>query len=175
MIEPVAVDPEAEREEVDGGALAARLFAEHADRLLGLACLLLRDRSEAEDVVQEAFLRLQRHAASVQAGREAAYLRTIVLNLARSRLRRRRLALWRRPPAAVAGSGPDEVVELRDEQRRIVAALRQLPGRQRDCLVLRYYGDLADAEIAEALGVKVTSVRTHLRRGRAALEKELST
>jgi len=167
VIEPEVVEGEA--------ALVERMFDEHADRLLGLACLLLRDRAEAEDVVQEAFLRLQRHAASLQQPtREAAYLRSIVLNLARSRLRRRRLALWRRPPMSVAQGGPDEVVELRDEQRRIVVALRRLPGRQRECLVLRYFEDLADAQIAETLGLKVTSVRTHLQRGKAALEKELS-
>jgi len=53
-------------------------------------------------------------------------------------------------------------------------ALRRLPNRQRECLVLRYFEDLADAEIAETLGLKVTSVRTHLQRGKAALEKELS-
>ena len=163
------------RAEVSSDELAARLFDEHADRLFGLACLLLRDRGEAEDVVQEAFLRLQLHARSVrEPGREVAYLRSIVLNLARSRLRRRRLAGWRRPLPAPAAGGPEEVVELRDEQRRIVVALRRLPGRQRACLVLRYYDDLSDAEIGEALGIKTTSVRTHLRRGKAALEREMN-
>src|SRR5688500_8605157 len=103
----------------EGLGVSGRLFDEHADRLVGLACLLLRDRSEAEDVVQEAFLRWHRRGASgPEAGREAAYLRSIVLNLARSRLRHQRLASWRRPPVSVAGDGPDEVVALRDEQRR---------------------------------------------------------
>jgi RNA polymerase sigma-70 factor (sigma-E family) len=161
---------------VDGGDLAARLFDEHADRLVGLACLLLRDRADAEDVVQEAFLRLQGHARSIDgAGREAAYLRSIVLNLARSRLRRRRLAAWKRPPPVVAGAGPDEVVELRDEQRRIVEALRRLPARQRECLVLRYFGELSDGEIAETLGVSVASVRTHVQRGKASLERGMGS
>lgn len=159
--------------EIDAVPDTARLFDEHADRLVGLACLLLRDRGEAEEVVQEAFLRLQRRAA--EPGREAAYLRSIVLNLARSRLRRRRIALLKRPPAFVPGDGPDEVVELRDEQRRIVEALRRLPTRQRECLVLRFYAELPDDEIATTLGIKVTSVRTHLQRGKATLSKEMTT
>jgi RNA polymerase sigma-70 factor (sigma-E family) len=181
VIDPVAVDragePEAEAGGVvDGGEVAARLFAEHGDRLVGLAYLLLRDRGDAEDVVQEAFLRLQRHAPSMETpSREAAYLRSIVLNLARSRLRRRRLAVWKRPPPVVGGAGPDEVVELRDEQRRVVAALRRLPARQRECLVLRHYDGLPDGEIAETLGLSVTSVRTHLRRGKASLEREVGS
>jgi RNA polymerase sigma-70 factor (ECF subfamily) len=177
VIEPAAVDcPVVQESFVDGGELAARLFDEHADRLVGLACLLLRDRADAEDVVQEAFLRLQRHSSTIQsAAREAAYLRSIVLNLARSRLRRRRLAMWKRPPPLVAGAGTEEVVELRDEQRRIVDALRRLPARQRECLVLRYYGDLPDSEIAETLGLSVTSVRTHMQRGKASLGRGMGS
>jgi RNA polymerase sigma-70 factor (ECF subfamily) len=142
---------------------------------VGLACLLLRDPADAEDVVQEAFLRLQHHALSVQSDREAAYLRSIVLNLARSRLRRRRLAAWKRPLPLMARPGPDEVVELRDEQRRVVHAIRRLSARQRECLVLRFYDDLGDGEIAETLGLSVTSVRTHLRRGKASLKKGLGS
>jgi RNA polymerase sigma factor (sigma-70 family) len=85
------------------------------------------------------------------------------------------LAVWKRPAPPVAGAGPDEVVELRDEQRRIVEALRRLPARQRECLVLRYYGELGDSEIAETLGLSVTSVRTHIQRGRTALERGLGS
>lgn len=166
----------AETARVDGRRLAARLFDQHADRLVGLACLLLRDRAEAEDVVQEAFLRLQSRASSIVAeGRELAYLRSIVLNLARSRLRRRRLVGWARLPVRVAGSRPDEVVELRDEQRRIVQALRRLPARQRECLVLRYFDGLTDQEVADTLGLSITSVRTHVRRGKAALERRMGS
>jgi RNA polymerase sigma factor (sigma-70 family) len=177
VTDPVAVDRAGEPEGVvDGREVAARLFAEHGDRLVGLACLLLRDQGEAEDVVQEAFLRLQRYAPSIEtASREVAYLRSIVLNLARSRLRRQRLAVWKRPLALVAGAGPDEVVELRDEQRRVVTALRRLPARQRECLVLRHYEELSDGEIAETLGLSITSVRTHLRRGKASLERDMGT
>jgi RNA polymerase sigma-70 factor (sigma-E family) len=161
---------------VDGREVAARLFAEHGDRLVGLACLLLRDRGDAEDVVQEAFLRVQRHVGSIGgADREAAYLRSIVLNLARSRLRRRRLAIWKRPLPLVAGAGPDEVVVLRDEQRRVVVALRRLSARQRECVVLRYFDGLSDGEVAGTLGLSVTSVRTHLRRAKASLEQEMGS
>jgi RNA polymerase sigma-70 factor (sigma-E family) len=155
--------------------LAGRMFEEIGDRLVGLACVLLRDRGDAEDVVQEAFLRFQRHAGSIRTeGREAAYLRSIVLNLARSRLRRQRLARWKHAPPPPPGNRPEEVVELRDEQRRVVAALRTLPARQRECLVLRYFDGLADAEIAETLGVAITSVRTHMQRGKATLERILN-
>jgi RNA polymerase sigma-70 factor (sigma-E family) len=176
VTDPVAVDRAEPEGVVDGGEVAARLFAEHGDRLVGLACLLLRDQGDAEDVVQEAFLRLQRHAPSIETpSREVAYLRSVVLNLARSRLRRQRLAVWKRPLPFVVGAGPDEVVELRDEQRRVVTALRRLPARQRECLVLHYYDGLAHGEIAETLGLSVTSVRTHLQRGKTSLAREMGT
>src|SRR6266508_6161009 len=128
VIDPVALNPpdgtDGRDDAADGAERTARLFAEHGDRLVGLACLLLRDRGAAEEVVQEAFLRLQRQNPSIDgASREAAYLRSIVLNLARSRLRRRRLAAFKRPLPLVARAGPEEVVELRDEQRRLVEAL----------------------------------------------------
>ena len=161
--------PEGRDDMVDGGELAARLFDEHGHRLVGLATVLLRDRGAAEEVVQEAFLRLQRQAPVLERRSEAAYIRSIVLNLARSRLRRRRLAGLKRPWPLAARAGPEEIVELRDEQRRVVEALRQLPTRQRECLVLRYFDELSCGEIAETLSLSVASVRTHLQRGKASL------
>lgn len=176
VTDPVVVESQdTPKGAVEGAERAARLFREHGDRLVGLAIVLLRERGAAEEVVQEAFLRLQRTAPSLHdPSREVAYLRSIVLNLARSRLRRRQLTALRRALPLAARAGPEEVVELRDEQRTVVEALRRLPARQRECLVLRYYDELSDGEIAETLSVSITSVRTHLQRGKAALAREIS-
>jgi RNA polymerase sigma factor (sigma-70 family) len=98
-----------------------------------------------------------------------------VMNLARSRMRRRIVA--RRHHSRPAGDAPpaEEAVLLREDQREVLAALRGLPGRQRECLALRYFHDLSEAEIATALGISTGSVKTHTSRGIAALTKRLES
>ena len=80
-------------------------------------------------------------------------------------MRRRPLAAGREP----APPTPEGDVLVGDEHRRVVAALRRLPARQRECLVLRYYLDLSEAEIATTLGISAGSVKTHASRGLTAL------
>jgi RNA polymerase sigma-70 factor (sigma-E family) len=151
-----------------------RLFSEHYRSLLGLARLLVDDRGSAEEVVQEAFVRLHRAWPGLRdPGGAAPYLRATVLNLARGQLRHR--AVVRRHT-----KDPDPDVEVfddpavRGEERRLVAAaVRTLPRRQRECLVLRFYLDLSEREIAEALDVSPGSVKTHIHRGLAALNDRL--
>jgi len=107
--------------------------------------------------------------------RPVAYLRTTVVNLSRSRLRRRLVA--RRHPGLVERDAPaaDERVGLRDDQRAVITALQRLPRRQREVLVLRYWSELSEDEIAATLGISNGSVKTHAHRGMAALEQELGT
>jgi RNA polymerase sigma factor (sigma-70 family) len=122
-----------------------RLFAEQYRSLLGLARLLVDDRGSAEEVVQDAFVRLHQAWPGLRDPAGAAgYLRSTVLNLARGRLRRR--AVVRRHT-----KGPEPDVQpaddpaIRGEERRVVAAaVRTLPRRQRECLVLRFYLDLSE-------------------------------
>jgi RNA polymerase sigma factor (sigma-70 family) len=139
-----------------------------------MARLFVDDRNAAEDLVQEAFIRLARHAHRIEDGaKSAAYLRSIVLNLARDHNRRGLVSLRHHLPADEDVATAEDEVVLRDDQRQVIEALRELPLRQRDCVVLRYYFDAGVAEIAETLGISANSVKTHLKRGLAALEQRL--
>ena len=149
------------------------LYRSEYRALVRLAALLVDDRETAEEVVQDAFV-----AVHLRRGRPASvdgalpYLRSAVLNGARSALRRR--GVRRRPvavaPAPAVASASAETGALAAEgDRALLAAVRGLPDRQRDCLVLRYWLDLTEPAIAETLGISVGSVKTHIHRGTAAL------
>ncbi|WP_276206404.1 SigE family RNA polymerase sigma factor [Thermoactinospora rubra] len=152
----------------------ASIFAAHHLGLVRLALLMVGDLATAEDVVQEAFARTHagrgrlRDPASV-----LAYIRSAVLNQCRSVLRRRatvfRKALPYDPPVWSAESS----VLLGEERREVLLALRDLPRRQREALVLRYYLDLSDQEIAETMGIGASTVRSTIARGLAALGRAL--
>jgi RNA polymerase sigma-70 factor (sigma-E family) len=150
------------------------LFRQSCQSLIGMVWVLLGDRGAAEEVVQDAFISLQRAWPTMQdRGRALGYLRATSLNLVRSRLRHRLVVLRHPPaPAAEVASAEDSVI-LSDDRLAVVTALRRLPVRQRECLVLRYYAEMTEAEISSALGISSSSVKTHLRRGMAALESAL--
>jgi len=155
-------------------ALVVELFNREASSLVRLARLFVDDRNAAEDLVQEGFIRLARSAHRIQdPTKAAAYLRTIVLNLARDHNRRGLVSLRHHLPLDDRRASAEDEVQLGDDHRQVIDALRGLPHRQRDCLVLRYYHELGVDEIAEALGVSRNSVKTHLRRGLDALERRL--
>lgn len=158
----------------DPDAVVADLFREHARSLVRMARLFADDRNAAEDLVQEAFLRLRRALPRIEKpARAVAYLRSIVLNLARDHNRRGLVSLRHRPPTNEAQATVEDRLVLREDQRQVIDALNSLPTRQRDCLVLKYYLDLTTLAIAETLGLSVNSVKTHVRRGMAALEARL--
>lgn len=154
------------------------LYRSDYERLVRLAALLVDDRGVAEELVQDAFVGFamrQRRAPLRDPGAAPAYLRAAVLNRARSRLRRRRVRrrhLRSVAPPPTAPPADREVVES-DEHRHMLALLDELPPRQRQVLVLRYYGELTEAEIADALGITAGSVKTHAHRGLATLESRL--
>lgn len=151
----------------------AALFQEHARSLVRLASLFADDRNAAEDLVQEAFLRLHASYHRIQTpDRAAAYLRSIVLNLARDHNRRGLMSLRHRMPEEEGHPSVEDRFVLREDQQHVIAALQALPRRQRDCLVLRYYMELSIPDIATTLGVSVNSVKTHLRRGMAVIETQ---
>jgi RNA polymerase sigma-70 factor (sigma-E family) len=153
------------------------LYQAHAVTLTRLARLLVRDQPSAEDVVQDAFLslyrRLPRLAEPTGPDEILPYLRKAVLNGARSVLRKRRraalLSVLDQPPepsaeaAALAGEG----------NQAVLAALDRLPRRAREVLVLRYYLDLSDREIAAALGVSRSTVSSTASRAVAAIARDL--
>jgi RNA polymerase sigma-70 factor (sigma-E family) len=158
---------------VDREIAVAALFDQHHTRLVRLAVLLGAD-GDAEDVVAEAFCELCRRWPRLRDPRAApAYLRSVVCNLVRMRLRHLQVVRRHHPDQVEdAGSAEQEVV-LREEQREVVRALRELPGRQRQALVLRYWLDLREAEVAAAMGISAGAVKAHTSRGMATLTRLL--
>ena len=155
---------------LDPDALVAELFAREARSLVRLARVFCDDVNAAEDLVQEAFIRLHRSAHSIRDPQRAApFLRSIVINLARDHNRRGFVSWRHRPPAQPDAPSAAETAEERAERAAVVAALKALPRRQRDCVTLRYYYDMPVAQIAATLGLSVNTVKTHLQRGLDAL------
>ena len=153
------------------------LYRTHAKALVEMLWVYTGDRGEAEDLCQEAFIRLQRSWRRIDPSRNAGpYLRATAFNLARSGFRRRLVAeRLRTAPEPEGAAAADEGVELRVDQRQLLVALRRLPARQRECVVLRYWQDQSDTQIAATLGISANSVKTHLRRAMERLEHELET
>ncbi|MFJ3696528.1 SigE family RNA polymerase sigma factor [Streptomyces sp. NPDC090052] len=145
-------------------------YRAHYRSLLGLAALLLDDTASCEDVVQEAFIRVHSARKRVRDPEKTlAYLRQTVVNLSRSALRRRILGLKLlskpMPDMASAEEGAYDLLE-RDALKK---AMRNLQRRQREVLVLRYFGDMTEAQVADALGISLGSVKAYGSRGIAAL------
>ena len=172
---PVAADRAADSAKtIDADALVVRLFDQEGASLVHLARLFVDDRNAAEDLVQEAFIRLARSAGRIQdPSRAAAYLRSIVLNLARDHNRRGLVSLRHHLPFDDRVASVEDEIHLREDQRQVIEALRDLPARQRACLVLRYYQELGIDDIAATLGLSRNSVKTHLQRGLAAMERRV--
>jgi len=159
-------------EELARASFIESLYHQEAVSLVRLARLFTDDRTGAEDIVQEAFIRLYHAADRIRdTDRSAAYLRSIVLNLARDHNRRGLLSLRhqdsmidRRTPEM-----PEERAVRTESENEVIEALKTLSPRQRDCLVLRFYMDLTEKQIAETLAISPNSVKTHCQRGMAVL------
>jgi RNA polymerase sigma-70 factor (sigma-E family) len=164
-------------DELDSGALVAELFERESTALVRLARLFTDDRNAAEDLVQEAFVRLHHAAHRIDdRTRAAAYLRSIVLNLARDHNRRGLMSL-RHFEALTPEASPqalDDRIVLDEQQAAVVEALHALSPQQRDCLVLRFYLELSERETADTLGISPNSVKTHCRRGFDRLRTRLA-
>jgi RNA polymerase sigma-70 factor (sigma-E family) len=153
-----------------GPRTLADLYREHRNRMVRLAVLLVDDPNTGEDVVQEAFAGLHRHWSELRDEAAAlGYLRTAVVNGSRSVLRRRRTARDYVPPHQVNARSAESLVMLSAEHQAVVDALAALPPRQREVLVLRYYGGLSEAEIAEATGLSKGTVKSTASRAVAKL------
>jgi RNA polymerase sigma-70 factor (sigma-E family) len=145
------------------------LYQEHYRQLLRIAVLLVDDRASAEDIVQDAYVRVFDSRSRLRDPEKAlAFLRQAVLNRARSVLRRRMVARKYQPRLAVEDSHPDD--SGRGVNRVVLSdALAKLPRRQREAVVLRYYADLSEARTAEVMGVSVGAVKSYCSRGVARL------
>ena len=156
-------------------AALTALFVAYQRQLVGFALLLVDDLATAEDVVQDAFLALHRRWFGMRDTQAAyEYLRTAVLNGGRSQLRRRRVRATARKNIAAADVPSAETSALdHAEYDAVVRHLAELPTRQRQVLVLRYYLDQSEAEIAETLSISPGSVKQHASRALAALTARL--
>jgi RNA polymerase sigma-70 factor (sigma-E family) len=151
------------------------LYRDHRMRMVRLAVLLVDDPSTAEDVVQEAFTGLHRHWSGLRDETAAVgYLRTAVVNGSRSVLRRRRTARDYVPPHQVNARSAESLAMLSAEHQAVVDALSTLPPRQREVLVLRYYGGLSEAEIAESTGISRGTVKSTASRALEAVARVMS-
>jgi RNA polymerase sigma-70 factor (sigma-E family) len=161
----------AERDTLDVPAL----YAAHWRSMVRLAVLLVDDVPTAEDVVQDAFISLYRNQGRLRAPEAAlGYVRQSVVNGARSTLRHR--SVVRRTLHVVADdpSGAErETFEAVGVDSEMIAALRTLPRRMQEVLVLRYWSDLSEAEIAETLGISAGSVKSTASRGVERLRSTL--
>lgn len=159
-------------------ALVVELFHSEGRSLVRLARLFVDDRDAAEDLVQEAFLRLARHAGRISDREKApAYLRSVVLNLARDHNRRGLVSLRHqtrrgRETDAVGDDAVDRLVAS-EEHQRVLDAVRDLPARQRDCIALRYFEECSIERISATLGLSENTVKTHLRRAMSTLDRTL--
>ncbi|MEU6880211.1 SigE family RNA polymerase sigma factor [Streptomyces sp. NPDC046712] len=145
-------------------------YRAHYRSLLGLAALLLDDTASCEDVVQEAFIRVHSARNRVRDPEKTlAYLRQTVVNLSRSALRRRILGLklLSKPMPDMASAEEGAYDQL--ERDALIKAMRGLQRRQREVLVLRYFADMTEAQVAETLGISLGSVKAYGSRGIAAL------
>lgn len=152
------------------------LYAAHYRSLVRLAALLLRDTAAAEEVVQDSFVAM--HGAWRRLSdpdRALAYLRQSVVNRSRSALRHRSVVERNAPRPAPHVSSAEDGALAALEHAEMLAALRLLPQRQREVLVLRYYADLSEAEIADAIGISRGAVKSHASRGMAALRTNLES
>lgn len=157
----------------DGGPLTLEdLYRQQRFRLVRLAILLVDEPTTAEDVVQEAFAGLHRNWSGLRDKRAAlGYLRTAVVNGSRSVLRRRKTAREYTPPHQANARSAESLAMLSAEHQAVVSAMTELSPRQREVLVLRYYDDLSEAEIAEATGLSKGAVKSTASRALNALQK----
>jgi RNA polymerase sigma-70 factor (sigma-E family) len=160
----------------DAEAAVTAVYEVHAVGLIRLAVVMLGDRAAAEDVVQEAFCGLyRRYHKLADRDRALQYVRSSVLNGCRNELRARQRDARhpaRRLSVATTASAEQDVL-VGEEHRLVLSALRSLPDRQREALVLRFFLDMPAAEIATSMGVSPGTVKSTTSRALAALGRLL--
>jgi RNA polymerase sigma-70 factor (sigma-E family) len=155
------------------GDVIRRVYELEFTRLVGLARLLVDRREDAEEVVQEAFVRTCANIRRVRGDDPLPYVRRAVVNLSRDRLRRLRTVRAHRDDPRPDAESAEQGAVRHASDRAVVERLATLPRRQRECVVLRFYADLSVPDIARALGIAEGSVKSHLHRAMTTLAIEL--
>jgi RNA polymerase sigma-70 factor (sigma-E family) len=150
------------------------MYSVHYKPLVGLAAMLVRDIPTAEEVVQDAFIAMHDGWQRLKDTEKAlAYLRQAVVNRARSVLRHRMVVEKNAPKPAPDMPSAEHGAMALLERSAVIAALRDLPERQREAIVLRYYADLSEADIAATMGISRGAVKSHTARAMASLRAAL--
>ena len=174
IVPAVLTAPGAARKGQSADWAVTELYSLHYHRLVRLAALLVRDVPTAEDVVQDSFVAMHDGWHRLRDADSAlAYLRQAVLNRSRSVLRHRAVVekYPEKPSPDMPSAEHGALVQL--ERSAVIATLRKLPSRQREAIVLRYYADLSEAEVAAAMGISCGAVKSHTARAMAALRADL--
>lgn len=159
---------------VDADAAITEIYGAHYRSLVRLATLLVHDIATAEEVVQDSFVALHAGMHRLRDSEKTlSYLRAAVVNRARSVLRHRVVVDRNAPKPSPDMPSAEHGALALIERSSVVAALRSLPERQREVVVLRFYGDLSEAQIAGAMGITRGAVKSHTSRAMSALRSVL--
>jgi RNA polymerase sigma-70 factor (sigma-E family) len=159
---------------MDADAAITVLYSAHYRPLVRLAAFLVHDVATAEEVVQDSFVALHAGLYRLRDNEKAlAYLRAAVVNRSRSVLRHRVVVDRNAPKPAPAMPSAEHGAFALIERSEVVAALRDLPMRQREVVVLRFYADLSEAQIATTMGITKGAVKSHTSRAMSALRSVL--
>jgi len=160
--------------EWDADRAVTALYTTHYRSLVRLAALLVRDVATAEEVVQDSFVAMHDGWRRLRDSDKAlSYLRQSVVNRSRSVLRHRVVVDRNAPKPAPDMPSAEHGAIVLLERSAVVSALRTLPPRQREALVLRYYGDMSEAQIASVMGISRGAVKSHTARAMSALRSVL--
>jgi RNA polymerase sigma-70 factor (sigma-E family) len=158
----------------DGSEILTEVYRGHYNQLVRLALLLVHDGPTAEEVVQDAFEALHQARHRLRDTEKAlSYLRQAVVNRSRSVLRHRKIVDMHPPKIAPDEQSAEDAALALIEPSALTSALRSLPARQREAIVLRYYWDLSEGDIAQAMGISQGAVKSHTARAMAALKSIL--
>ncbi len=160
--------------EWDATRAVTAIYSTHYRSLVRLAVLLVRDVATAEEVVQDSFISMHSAWRRIRDSEKAlSYLRQSVVNRSRSVLRHRVVVDRNAPKAAPDMPSAEQGALSLLERSAVISALRRLPPRQREALVLKYYADLSEAQIATTMGISRGAVKSHTARGMASLRTVL--
>lgn len=175
VIAPGAFSPQARPAAVwDAAEAVTELYTTHYNQLVRIAVVLVHDVQTAEEVVQEAFESMHLAWRRLRNKEKAlAYLKQTIVNRSRSVLRHRRVVEMHAPKPAPDEQSAEHAALTLIERSAVTSALRALPARQREAIVLRYYGGFSEADIAKAMGISKGAVKSHTARAMAALKVAL--